>query len=146
TYTLLGGNHGPRTLRLAVAAGTFVAYFSLVFTGFGRLVLVTVALIGAVAYTMRARTRLPKVLLVLLVPPALFGLVALRENTSTGRAAKADDGLGSVTNPLVDAEHLRALGEAGALQFGHGDSFLATALFWVPRSLWPSKPEGFGSV
>lgn len=144
---LLGRNTGAsRLIRLTGAVLTVLAFYELAFTGFGRLILVTLALTGAVVFTSRVRTRLTKALMVALILPILGLLIALRETQTAMATGEKLDGMGSIVNPFRDLELLYVYGQSGSLSFGYGSSFIESALFWVPRSLWPAKPPGFGTV
>ena len=136
--------------HLAVVAGAFAIYYKYEFGGgFGRLVVASLGLGIAMAACRSFKGRTVKVaVLALIIPAALFA-GQIRTNfiqQRYGSAATASNGLGSLTSPLQTFGRLIQLHESGDLPLGHGSTFVSTAVLLVPRSVWPSKPLGFGSV
>lgn len=134
-------------LRLSIVAVMIAAYSQFVFTGYGRLNIVALGLGPLILASFRAHRRTLKALVIAATGPALvlFSLMRARFLTDQYGSSASTNGPGSVVTPLRDFGNLLHRGIDGSLAFNHGDSFLATAVFWVPRSLWPEKPVGLGS-
>lgn len=135
---------GPVRLTLVGAVGTL--YATTVFTGYGRLLLVSLGLVAVIPACLRLPGRTVKAVVVAAIWPALAVLISAREQFGVATYGAALDGSGSVTQPLADFGRLIALHDQGLLGLGHGSTLVVTALFFVPRVLWPDKPDGFGAV
>ena len=133
-------------LLLAVAAG---AYLSVIFDGFGRLALVSLGLVPVVLRSLFQGGRLLRVGILLSVVPGLVLLGASRDNVNRERGAPVGSfsGIGSAVTPVaLFGELLESRAEGEGLEPAYGSTMIASAVFWVPRSIWPGKPEGFGAV
>jgi hypothetical protein len=134
-----------RRLRGAIVGVAFLLYYSLIFTGSGRLVVATLGL-GVIAVLCRTyRGRLLKSLVLIAAPPALLYAGYIRSKAPTS-SAEAQNGFDSIVTPLSFFGKLIDLNTSGQLRLGHGSTFVATAVAAVPRSLWANKPIGFGAV
>jgi hypothetical protein len=132
-------------VRLGLAGLTVVVFWETAFTGFGRLNLVAIALVGVVVASGRSSRRTVKALVLAGVSPALWLLVLAREALTT-TAGSAYDGIGSVVFPLRYFGELVQGHASGLFAYSGGQALEATLTVWIPRSLWPGKPEGFGAV
>nr|MBA2323778.1 hypothetical protein [Pseudonocardiales bacterium] len=132
--------------RWFVVGGVGALYATTVFTGYGRLLLVALGLVAIVPACLRVRGRLTKALVLATIGPALVVLTYARQQFGTAVYGAELDGSGSVTQPLADFGRLLTLYDHGLLDLGYGSTLLVTAAFFVPRALWPGKPDGFGAV
>lgn len=142
---ILRVTRGEKILKPAIAAGVVVASFwFFIFSGGGRLNLVVLALIGVVVVSMRAERRRLKALILIAATPMvmLLGWIEMMG----ARAETVGEGLASVVNPLKYFGELVVAHGHEIFQLGGGEAFLTTAFFWIPESIWPDKPEGFGAV
>lgn len=133
--------------RVVVLVLIGLGYAEFIFSGFGRLVLAVIAIAVAIMATIRVRGRWVKAWMILGTAPALVYLSLSRLQfltESRGFAPDAVEGIGSVVGPLISSGVI-----IDALNDGHigptlGATLVTAALFWVPRSIWPAKPPGFG--
>jgi O-antigen/teichoic acid export membrane protein len=127
----------------------FFIYVGLVFSGFGRLNVVAALLTVCWLVVQRfAATRLLKACMLLMLPILLTVGGASRVDLQTElnpAYQRTDDGLGSVASPLYRYAQVLDGGRAGTIEPSNLRSVLAVPLFFVPRTIWPEKPEGFGS-
>jgi hypothetical protein len=138
------GRIGPtRLLVVGVVGGV---YALTVFTGYGRLLLVSLGMVALVPACRRLPGHSVKVLVVAAVGPAMAALINAREQFGVATYGAALDGSGSITQPLADFGRIIDLYDHGLLGLGYGSTFLVSAVFFVPRLLWPGKPPGFGTV
>jgi hypothetical protein len=137
--------HEKVIARLGVAGLTVLVFWETVFTGFGRLNLVAIALVGIVVASGRRSRRTVKAMVLTGVSPALWLLILTREAlpTTTGITY---DGIGSVVYPVRYFGELVQGHASGLFAFSGGQALEATLTVWIPRSWWPGKPEGFGAV
>lgn len=129
---------------LAGLAASFSTYYRLTFNGFGRLTLVSLALGLALLACTRLPNRRFKALTLIGAPLGVAYLAQTRVNLAAqlNGDVDANAGLGSVVSPL---QTFGRLIDAPGWEFGHGETFWATMTVFVPRSLWPDKPLGFGA-
>lgn len=124
-----------------------VQYAAFQFTGFGRLVLASYLLSIVVVMSWVTYTYWPKLAIIIVTAPALVVLsinrMAFIERTQ-GRKIGANEGIGSVFGPFQSGALIVQAAWDGRISPTHGESWLVSLLFWVPRSLWSQKPEGFG--
>lgn len=139
----LRGSDGHWLLRFLSIGAVVLVFAQTAFTGYGRLLLVALGMLGLVAVG-SAAGRWTKIAVITSVPPGLSILVDLREDVVLVSGATLS-GIGSIVNPLQTFDTLVAASNAGAFEHGHGDSFAASLLFWLPRSVWPARPSGFGT-
>lgn len=132
-------------VQLATAGIVVWVFMQTVFTGYGRLQLVSLGLVGLILVSARATSRKPKALTLLGVAPVLVYLVQVRSELGISAAGGEFDGIGSVVNPLQTFGDLVIVASQSVYQHDLGANFLATLVFFVPRSLWADKPLGFGS-
>lgn len=136
----------PSSRRL-IAAGAAVGVFGVTaFTGYGRLNLVSLGLVGVVTLAAFRRNRSIKGLVLASIPAALAFLSYLRVQFGIRTTGHAMGGLDSVVFPLRDFGRVVYLHSVGAYDFGYGSTFWASLVFWVPRAIWEEKPDGFGRV
>jgi hypothetical protein len=135
-----GGNRLPvgRLLLVVLALGLYVAAF---FNGFGRLTVVGLGVAVTIVFATRARGRAVKLAVIAGAPIAVSFLTTIREDLAN--SASTPDMASSVESPL---ETFARLLSGSAFASGDGSTFWATATAWVPRSVWPEKPLGFGAV
>lgn len=129
---------------LVVTTGSLAVYSTTIFSGFGRLVLVSLILGPVVLLAGRLAGRRLKVMSIVAIGPALAVFAAARE--VFGRRKYGTDslsGIGSVVEPLRDFGRL--LGRSDGYSFAYGDTFWAALTVHVPRAVWPGKPIGFGT-
>lgn len=116
------------------------------FTGYGRLNLVTLGLVGVVLVSRLNALLWLKPVLLAGVGPALLVLAYMRRLYFERTYGVTTNGAESVFTPLRDAAELYHRLGAGVTDNDHGRSFLVALIFWVPRVLWENKPQGFGAV
>lgn len=121
------------------------------FSGFGRLNVATLGICFVFLACLIWRSRWIKVVPLLLSGPLLVVAAQIRSNAVITRRSLLGnpfEGLGSMLAPYFTLrEVLTRFGMPGSLsrfEFQWGKTLLASVLFWVPRSLWPSKPPGLG--
>lgn len=143
----LSGSTRVRLVRTAVVGGMALAvYYATTFSGYGRLILVSLALVPAVYLSGQFPVRTIKLGLLLAIAPALAILSTSREELGVAKYGRPLSGLGSVVEPMRDFGRLVAIHDSGGFDFAHGDTFLATLVVVVPRTWWEDKPIGFGAV
>lgn len=128
--------------RVVLGLAAYSTYIVLVFDGFGRLELVSLGFaVAIIAGCLALPGRLAKGVLLGLLLPGLIVLGASRAGGGTRLVFdESNDGLGSVVSPMQTFGRL--VSEAPEYAYGH--TFLSTAVIYVPRSIWPDKPVGFG--
>jgi hypothetical protein len=112
-------------MRLGLAGLTVVVFWETAFTGFGRLNLVAIALVGVVVASGRSSRRTVKALVLVGVSPALWLLVLAREALTT-TAGSAYDGIGSVVFPLRYFGELVQGHASGLFAYSGGQALEAT--------------------
>lgn len=135
-----------------VAIGGVGAYLFSFFTGFGRLNVVVLAMVGFLLInTLRPRSWHKPLLLVALVPTMVIagGIEASRsaETVSAQEVLTAGRGLGSGIGPLATFAELIVSDEdthAQGFPRRYGLSMLEGLTAPVPRELWAGKPQGLG--
>jgi hypothetical protein len=138
-------------VHVGLVATLFVSVF---FTGGGRIVFMALGTSLLIVWALERRRNLviPVVLLGMLPAVVLSGLLRTGEDRTSVDWALTQDvwgqgqGLGSLYAPLetlTDIVELKASGRSPPEAMGR--TFAAAALYWVPRSLWPSKPIGLGA-
>jgi hypothetical protein len=134
-----------------VAAAEIVVVLALVgvaaatvFTGYGRLNLVSLGMAGLVVMSTDATRRWLKAGAILAVGPALLVFSFARQLFFEHRYGVTTNGAMSVFTPLRDCARLADRVSHGVVHVDWGQNFVATFLFWVPRALWPGKPVGLG--
>lgn len=137
-----------RVLLLSASAAASLAYMIIGSGEFGRLLRATVVLALPVTVSLVGGRYLAKIALGLATTPAIMVLAGLRLNyLGTVREADvgASEGIGSVLAPLLSGARVLEAYWNGQHTPTGGTSYLASAVVWVPRSLWPDKPIGFGA-
>jgi hypothetical protein len=144
-------------ITVAVALGLYVWRF---FDGFGRLNVASLGLCAALLSSMNSgrKGRWTKLIVLISLPAATivggyFGISrdpsdpAFR-SASTAEVVSEGKGLESVISPLsFFSELLRRDGQLSTdRKRANGSTFVTSALIWVPRSVWPDKPLGFGRI
>lgn len=132
------------TFKVAVAAVIIFAAATLLFSAFGRLMLVALGLVAVVATSSQAKDRRAKAISLASILPVTYFLVRFREDAQRdmGYSSQHVDGLGSAISPIKTLARLLDEQVTGL----NGESFLASAFFWIPRSMWEGKPLGLGSA
>lgn len=131
---------------ICLAGGVIGVYALTVFTGYGRLLLVSLGLVALIPACLRLPGRTVKAGVITAIWPALVFLIYAREQFGIATYGQALDGTGSITEPLLDFGRLITLFGRGLLPLGDGSTLIVSALFFVPRALWPTKPLGFGAL
>ncbi|WP_420123379.1 hypothetical protein [Nakamurella sp.] len=137
-----------RALLLSGVLVTSALYYEFVFRSFGRLVLGSIVCTMAVIYSARRTNYVPKVILLAGTAPALVYLVQQRlafVKETWGYQAPPGEGIASVTGPFVSCAQIASAYWDGVISPTFGSTIWATTVFWVPRSIWPGKPVGFGA-
>jgi len=144
-----GGPAGRPWFLFAAVVG-FMLYFLIFFSGYGRLKLATLGIVFAIVACRYFRHRSVKLITLVSLPGLLLGFGAMRvafmqqlypEQTDTEH-----NGIGSVINPLFTFGQVVQGVNDGSIDYGHGSTFIATFLLYVPRAWWDDKPIGFGAV
>lgn len=137
-----------RLLLLSAVLVTSALYYEFMFGSFGRLVLGSIVCAMAVIYSVRKTNYLPKVILLAGTAPALVYLAQQRlafVKETWNYQAPPGEGIASVTGPFVSCAQIAAAYWNGVISPTFGSTLWATTVFWVPRSMWPGKPVGFGA-
>lgn len=143
---LSGSVHPVNQLaRLAGAGVLLLLLWETFFGGYGRLVLVAVALVPILLVSMRLARWWFKAVIAVSILPVMGYFVSSRQRLGDEHG-KDLSGIGSVVEPFRDYARILDDYGRGLFEYGWGDTFLATAVFWMPRGLWPDKPVGFGAV
>jgi hypothetical protein len=140
--------------KLVVVAGAFLLYARFFWSGGGRLILVSLGVCMAMPACMRFRGRTIKAAILLATVPALlvFGWIRLEGGggaptgsllNSVAIQEAANRGLGSVWVPLPNFGRLLELESEHHLTQTWGSTFVASAVFFVPRRLWHGRPWSF---
>lgn len=143
-----GISRRARTFGFLLLVPSFMVYYQIVFTGFGRLTLGTLGLAIAVFASIHRDSVSVKVGVLVATAPAIVYLAYERVSflqTIRTSAVGDSEGIGSVVGPFIS---LGKLGQAiweGRISPTYGSTFWSAGVFWIPRSVWPSKPTGFGS-
>jgi hypothetical protein len=135
----------PGVLRLVPVAGLVIVFALTVFTGYGRLNLVALGIVGTAALSTLVWDRRVKSVVLVSAPAVLAVLGLMRRQFGLSIYGQYLDGLGSVTQPMRDFGRLVEIHGRHGFSLAGGETFATTALFWVPRALWPEKPIGFGA-
>lgn len=130
------------------AAAGFVAYVARAFTGNGRLIVVGLGLALVVCYNSRSPKGFHKASILLLLGPAL-ALAAVTQIRDPKFDNQRDVGRGIDSLYVIDtfAEIVDRDQTEGVerMHRQYGATFAKSAVIWVPRSMWPNKPLGFGA-
>lgn len=144
-----GGPAGRPWYLFAAVIG-FVLYTLIFFSGYGRLKLATLALVFAAASCRYFRRRSAKLITLACIPGMLlvFGAmrVAFMQELHPEKTDTENSGIDSVINPLLTFGQVIEGIDNQTIDHGHGSTFIATLVLYVPRALWEDKPIGFGSV
>lgn len=144
--SVLHSGRRPSFFRLILITAAFGVYVESMFSGGGRLVLGGLAIALAIAVSQRAHTRWVKMLSLLALPTGLIALAQNRSNLVASTRGAAETGLESVVSPFARFAQLIELAQNGDLPLAFGKTLAATAVIFIPRSIWPEKPVGFGAV
>lgn len=145
---MYGSIFSAETLRLRAVLASMAAvalYMGLLFTTGGRLVIAALVFFGVVLALQRVKGRALKAAFMLSLVPALLLAARQRSSVISSTRGVEETGLESVVWPLDRLSTLLTLSSSGKLPPSGGDTFVATLFFWVPRQLWPNKPDGFGT-
>lgn len=135
----------PGLLRSLIVVIAFGFYVQGMFTGGGRLVLGGLAVALAVVVSQTVRGRWVKLATVVGLPLGLLVLALNRSQLVASTRGADETGLESVVSPFARMGQLLALAHDHELALFLGRTFLATAVIFVPRFLWPDKPVGLGA-
>lgn len=135
-----------KTLLIFLMSMTY--YIVFIFDGFGRLTLGAIAIGILSILTLRGRSYLPKIGVLLITAPGILILsyqrVAFLEETR-GTDISFDEGLGSVVGPFISAGVIITRMLESTVDPAWGMSVFAAFVVWVPSAIWAGKPAGFGS-
>lgn len=131
--------------RIVTSLAVGILYFVTIFTGYGRLLLVSLGLVALIPACLRVPGRAVKILLIAALGPSVAVFSYLREQFGLATYGVSLDGTGSVTLPLAAFGRLIEAYQEGVLQLGYGSTLVVTAFFFVPRLIWAGKPDGFGA-
>lgn len=132
---------------LLVIGALFAVFVASLFSGGGRLVLGSLALALTMAVGLAWRPSFVKPGILASLPPGLVLLARIRAvSVSDPISGYQESGMESVVWP--QRLFFRVLGDSGSGRFplGYEETFLASALSWVPREAWAEKPVGFGTT
>ena len=150
TVGVLDIRRGARVMGwiLTVASvGLAGIWFLVTFTGFGRINLAAVGLGFLTIWLLWFPSLRVKVVTALATPAGLTWAGISRSDAGAAGVWYEGAGLNSVMAPIrTFAELIR---EKDRLSFGPSEwieQVIASIFFWVPRTVWPGKPEGFGRL
>lgn len=136
-----------RIIGIVALLAAMFGYATIIFSGFGRLVLAVIGISIAVVGSVALRTWWVKFASILVTVPALLYLTSLRLEylrVELGRSALDSEGIGSVIGPFNSAATIVSVYSQGELHPAMGSTLLTALLVWVPREIWPGKGNGFG--
>lgn len=131
----------------------FGGWYVIAFDGFGRINVASFIFAISIIWLSFSPSRFVKLLIIALIPLGLYWGSLLRlqyvghDPDNWSEIFLQGQGIGSVLAPvytfleLVERESSLLFPSAEIL-----DQLVFTLLFWVPSSLWASKPEGFGRL
>lgn len=122
-------------------------FFLYQFDGFGRLEIASYFLSIGVIFSWIYNSYLPKAVTLVATMPAYFLLTMKRVDTVEQRygiRVSENDTLDSVFGPFQSGAYILQQAMTGEISPTHGQSWLTTLLFWVPKTVWPEKAPGFG--
>lgn len=122
-------------------------YIFLQFEGFGRLILASYLFSIAVVVSWVRRSYLPKIATIVATVPGLVILIRDRVaylESAQGRRITSDESASSVFGPFQSGAFILQASIDRVIKPTGGESLFTSLIFWVPRSLWPDKPVGFG--
>ena len=85
-----------------------------------------------------------KITLFVLIPLLIGFGGFIRHADTLIEALETGNGAGSVFSPLNDSERIYKDINSQKIKPVYGESYVAAFLFYIPRSIWSSKPKGFG--
>jgi hypothetical protein len=136
----------PHNLLIPLTALVSLAgYLRLYFDGGGRLIVATLFYaLAAILGMWKPRWAVKKIIILSLIPAILF-FGYIRGNTGDFKdVLVAADGLESLYGPYQICTDVVEHIDLGIMDFQKFEPLTSTLFFWVPRSLWPQKPFGFG--
>jgi len=131
--------------QAATALGVVALTGVTVFTGYGRMNLVSLGLAGLVVMSAQADRLWLKGAALTAVGPALLLLSYVRQVFFEHRYGVTTNGALSVFTPLRDCARLADRVASGVVHYDFGQNMLAPLVFWIPRSMWSGKPLGLGA-
>lgn len=145
--SLLQARHRINVLVLGLVLSLFASFVILFFSGGGRNVLGSLALGLAMATGFVWRPSLLKPMILVALPPVLWLLARLRaDSVANPFTGYQESGLESVVRPQRLFFQLIQDQQAGNIELGYGETFVASVLSWVPREFWIDKPVGLGTT
>jgi len=134
----------------AVSLVAFYLYYKYFFWGSGRLRIVLFGTIGAVIVSTLHPMKILKPLSLAAFPLLLFWAGASEFDTYTTADFLNAKNLGSLYSPFETFSQIirdwSFWTETRLADWGWGSSYLNILGNYVPRTLWPSKPEGLGRI
>jgi hypothetical protein len=137
-----------RVARLLITAAAFIVYMEYLFSGYGRIILTTLAFSILTCLSYRLNTAFIKAAAIAFTAPAVLFLMKFRVNVVAELHSDANShetGLESMLSPLPSFATLLQLHHDGTLPSSYGKTFLVALIFFIPRSIWVDKPIGFGA-
>lgn len=135
----------PRLLLLGIA---FIVYMEYVFSGYGRIIVAALAFCLLISLSHQVDTVWLKLSVILATAPAVLFLMQFRLKAVAELHPGVDtneSGLESMLSPLPSFAKLLQVASSGVMEEGLGRTFLVALVVLIPRSVWPSKPAGFGT-
>lgn len=136
-------------LIISIGLAIFLTSF---FSGFGRLMLLSYALVVLNIMTFNVKSRTLKVAAGILAPMFLLWAISVRANFSGDLLGGLGEGigLGSLLDPVRIGAAILADADAQAdsrWSLLWGGSYRYVVLdYWIPRFIWPDKPDGLGTI
>ena len=145
---VLAARRGIGFWRGGVAAVTLVVVATLVFNGFGRLQLGAFGLAIALAASAQFRGRAVKLAILIVSSPVMVYLAQERVAFTAGLNPNQSASVTGFSRSLALFPSLAVSSActSTASSLHYFDTLFASAVFWVPRGLWPGKPVGFGAT
>lgn len=139
---------GPTTLGCIIILIMTWIYWEHIFHGFGRLVIAVIAtgVISIVSFHFRHSGI--KISLLIGASVALPILAAARLDfleESRGSTPSDSEGIGSVVGPIIAFARVIQASWSSLLHPSWGSTYFDAITLWIPRELWPAKPQGFGA-
>lgn len=137
------GRRAVAGICLALALSIVALFYVTLFSGSGRLNVVSLLFCVLIVLSLTARTRLVKLAPLLFSPLVVFWAGVVR---GPGGGAFSMRSLGSAVAPLVTFSNIVELFQHRLPATLNGSTYMYPLYFWVPRQWWPGKPEGLGSA
>lgn len=134
---------------LFISVSLFSIFYFLLWNVFGRLIVAKFAFIVLVLLSQLIQKSqfLLKTFIICLLPVLIVISGFMRsQNYDIKDTFTQGEGIGSLISPIIYTEKVYDDVLNKRITPIKGNTYLATLLFFVPRRIWPEKPEGFGST